>query len=137
MLERLIILGKISVLRISPCTVEIHYFGENPCAEDFLSVLERLIFQDQNPCTWDFVRFFKHLYTDFPYVCSVLVDFENFSKIKKSLCWGFFPCAGEIDYFGKNPCAGIFPCTGEIGFFRVKIPVLEKFFALCSKKKRC
>ena len=27
---------------------------------------------------------------------------------KKSLCWGFFPCGGEIYYFRKNPCAGGF-----------------------------
>ena len=124
------------MLRISPCTVEIHYFGENPCAEDFLSVLERLIFQDQNPCTWDFVRFFKHLYTDFPYVCSVLVDFENFSKIKKNPCAGdFSPVLERLIILEKIPVLGIFPCTGEIVFFRVKIPVLETFFALCSTKK--
>ena len=60
---------------------------------------------------------------------------KNFPKIKKSMCWDFFPVLERLIIFKKIPVLGIFPCAGEIGFFRVKIPVLETFFAPCSKKK--
>ena len=69
-------------------------------------------------------------------------DFENFQRapvcedFKKNPCAGdFFPVLERLIILEKIPVLGFFPCTGEIGFFRVKIPVLEKFFALCSKKK--
>ena len=65
----------------------------------------------------------------------VLGTLKNFPKIKKSLCWDFFPVLERLIIFKKIPVLGIFPCAGEIGFFRVKIPVLETFFAPCSKKK--
>ena len=70
-------------------------------------------------------------------------DFENFERapvcgdFEKNPCAGdFFPVLERLIILEKIPVLGFFPCTGEIGFFRVKIPVLEKFFALCSKKKR-
>ena len=67
-------------------------------------------------------------------LCAVVCgDFEFF---KVPLCVKLCPCTGEIEFSQKIPVLGIFPCTGEIGFFGVKIPVLERFFALCSKKKR-
>ena len=58
---------------------------------------------------------------DFSTVVKRLVTFK-----KISLCWGIFPCGGDIDI----PVTGIFPCAGEIDFFGVKIPVLFFFGAL-------
>ena len=63
-------------------------------------------------------------------------DFEKFSKIKTPCAVDFPSVLERLIILEKIPVLGIFPCTGEIGFFRVKIPVLEKFFALCSKKKK-